>query len=369
MKMQTKKAVFMPGYPSINNAQLLKDCGLIPYFLHKNYGMNSIMLTKKADNYTYIDTYAKGLKIEFLETGSVEEKIQYLQINAETIDLLILFGGYDTYMYIAPLYKKLNPDGKIYLALDANSGWMDRIDFKRPLYMDFMDSCDVIATSCRAMQRHLNEKWPWKIEYISNGYIDYTGNNEIPDISQKENTILTVGRNGTQQKRTDILLESFAAIHNKIPGWKLKIIGSVAPEFNSYIEEYFIRYPELKEKVIFTGVISDKLELFQEYRKSKIFALPSDWEGAPNVISEALYNGNAVAITDIDAYEDAIDDGKCGVWAKKGDSVDFALKLMDLCNNQNLDEMCLHAYNYAKRNFDMSKNVDRIYEMLYGGEI
>lgn len=221
MNVNNKKAVFIPGYPSICNAQLLKDCGLIPLFLHKNYGMDSTMLTAKADNYSYIDTYAKGLKIEYLETGSVEEKVQYLKKEAKSIDLLILFGGYDTYCYIAPLYKELNPNGKIYLALDANSAWMDRIDFKRSQYVEFMNSCDIIATSCRTMQKHLNEKWIWKIEYISNGYIDYTGENIQPDITKKENTILTVGRNGTSQKRTDILLESFARIHKEIPDWNL----------------------------------------------------------------------------------------------------------------------------------------------------
>lgn len=52
-----KKAVFIPVYPGIKNAQLLKDCGMIPYFLYKNYGMDSYMLTTRREDYSYDDKY------------------------------------------------------------------------------------------------------------------------------------------------------------------------------------------------------------------------------------------------------------------------------------------------------------------------
>lgn len=364
-----RKVVFIPSYPGISNAQLLKDCGMIPYFLHVNYNTDSYMLTLKKDEYIYIDTYVKGLKLEFLNEGTMDEKLEYISNNGKSIDLLILFGGYENYPPLALLYKKINPEGKIYLALDANSAWMDRINFTAQQYTDFMNVCDVIATSCRTMARHLNEKWPWKIEYISNGYFDYYCGNYKMDFQKKKNTILTVGRLGTYQKRTDILLEAFALISEEIPDWNLKLIGSIEKNFESYIEEFYVRYPHLKSRVIFAGVIKDKLELFSEYNNSKIFALPSTFEGGtPNVISEALYNGNAIAITKIDAYEDAIDEGKCGKASEIGDVYAFSEILLDLCKDNYLETMCIHAHNYAKRNYNMEKNVDRLYEMLFGGK-
>ena len=282
---------------------------------------------------------------------------------------MILFGGYENYPPLALLYKKINPKGKIYLALDANSAWMDRINFSTQQYIDFMNSCDVIATSCRAMAKHLNEKWPWKIEYISNGYFDYYGGEYKVNFKQKKNTILTVGRLGTYQKRTDILLNAFALISENIPEWNLKLIGAIEKNFESYIEEYYVKYPHLKSRVTFTGVIKDKLELFNEYNNSKIFALPSTFEGGtPNVISEALYNGNAIAITKIDAYEDAIDEGKCGKASEIGDVDAFAEILLNLCQDKSLDKVCLHSHEYAKRNYNMERNVDRLYEMLFRGK-
>ena len=364
-----KKVVFTPVYPGITNAQLLKDCGMIPYFLHKNYNMDAYMLTSRREEYTYIDTYVKGLKLEYLENGSMEEKVDFIIKNGKTIDLLILFGGFENFAVLAFNYKKVNPEGKIYLALDANSSWMDRIDFSTGLYTEFMNSCDIIATSCRAMARHLNEKWPWKIEYISNGYFNYYEKEHEINFKEKDNTILTVGRLGTAQKRTEVLLEAFALISEKVPDWNLKLIGSIDKNFEGYIEKYYSRYPHLKSRVIFTGTITDKLELFAEYNSSKIFALPSSFEGGtPNVISEALYNGNVVAATKFDACDDAIDGGKCGKASEIDDVRGFAEILLDLCLDEHLEEKCLYAHDYAKRNFNMSKNVDRLYEMLFRGE-
>jgi len=367
--MKKKRIVFISPYSGIRNVQLLKDVGLIPYYLYKNYDADVSILTEKIDDYSYAETYVKGLKFEFIDKLDETTRYEYVKDNALNIDCIIAFGFYGSYILPLITYKMLNPNGKIYMALDANSFWVDRVDFRNEYFTAMMNCCDVIATSCRAMQRHLNEKWPWNIEYISNGYFDYIGDNIPPDYSKKENIIINVARLGTNQKRTEILMESFAQICDKIPDWKLYLIGNIEKSFEEYIEDYFIKYPHLMTKVIFKGVISDKLQLVEEYKKSKIFALSSNLEGGtPNVISEALFYGNAVVTTKIDAYEDAIDCGRCGKFARIGDIPDFAEKLLELCLDDNLEKMCCHAHNYAKRNYNMSRNVDKVYEMLFGGE-
>lgn len=372
MNNSKKIVAIFAGEGGISNVVLLKDCGLVPYFMYKNYNADAAILTTNSDNYTYLETYVKGLKLHFLENGTCEEKKNYIKSNFSEIDCLLFQGPYNENLYLGCLYKQLKPEGKIYMALDANSAWMDRIDFYNDSFRRFMENCDVIATSCRAMQKHLNEKWPWKIEYISNGYInyyEYHNQNFTFDFNKKENVIITVGRNGTDQKRTDILLEAFALIADKIPDWELKIIGSVEQEFEEFIENYCIKYPEIGSRVHFRGHITDKITLFNEYAKSKIFALSSDVEGGtPNVIAEALFNGNAIAIRSIvDSYDEAVCGGKCGMAAMDDSTQAYADVLAELCLDDDLEEKCRYAHEYAKRNFDMSKNVDRIYEMLFGG--
>ena len=127
------------------------------------------MVGAKGGEYPYAEL-VKGMKLEFLEDGKISTKVNYIIEHAKEIDCLILRGCYDTNFPVAKAYKWMNPNGKIYVGLDANSHWMDLIVWDQKNFSDFMNSCDIIATSCIAMQQHLNEKWPWHIHCIPNGY-------------------------------------------------------------------------------------------------------------------------------------------------------------------------------------------------------
>lgn len=370
IKKKRKKAVAFPYREGWSNVELTKDCGLIPFLLYKNHGFDVTMVSADWGGYTYLDTYVKGLKMEFLPTGSVEEKIKYLEKNSKDIDCLILRGAYDINIGYAIVYKQINPSGKIYVGLDANSAWMDRIIWDRPEFIAFMDCCDVIATSCKALQKHLNEKWPWKIEYIPNGYYDYGVPRLKPDFEAKENVILTVSRLGTSQKATDVLMDAFAMIADRIPDWKLRLVGSVEKEFEPYIEEYYNRYAGLRDRVQFVGSIADKNALFDEYLKAKIFALTSTYEGGtPNVVAEALTAGCVMAVTRFDAWEDAIDSGRCGMSAEINNVEEIADMFLQLCTTSDLKTFSENAYDYARRNYDMESIVSKLHEMLFGGEL
>lgn len=168
------------------------------------------------------------------------------------------------------------------------------------------------------------------------------------------------------QKSTHVLLDAFALAAKDLPGWELHLAGDVVKEFNSVIESYWKRFPELKERVRFLGHISDRDMLYKEYQKAKVFALPSTFEGGANVIAEALYAGNAIAITKIDEYKDATDCGRCGMASDIGDISGFADILRKLCSSEHLEELCRHAHEYARDNYDMEKIVARLYTMIFG---
>ena len=346
------------------NAQILKDCGVIPYLLHKNHGCDTCMVGGRRGEYPNL-RYVPGLKMEFLPDGSLGSMADYIEKEAADTDCLLLYGCYPFYEPLADIYKQINPGGKIALALDANSHWMDRIQWDTENFRRFMGQCDVISAAGRTMQRHLNEKWPWAIEYIPNGFYNFS---DIPmefDFHKKENVILTVGRLWTMQKSTHVLLDAFALAARDLPGWELHLAGDIVKEFNSVIESYWKRFPELKERVRFLGHISDRDMLYKEYQKAKVFALPSTFEGGANVIAEALYAGNAIAITKIDEYKDATDCGRCGMASDIGDISGFADNLRKLCRSEHLEEMCRHAHEYARDNFDMEKIVARLYTMIF----
>lgn len=352
-----------------SNVELAKDCGLMPYILYKDFGYDVKMVGANSGPYPYLDMYVKGLDMVFLPDGNVETKCDYIARNAEDIDLLILRGCYPTNFLPALTYKKYNPRGKIYVGLDANSAWMDRIIWTDEYFVRFMDSCDIIATSCRTMARHLNEKWPWNIDFIPNGYYDLTGEDTPTDISKKKNIILTVGRIGTEQKRNETMLIAFALIEKYIPSWKMKLVGSIEKSFEAFIDDYYKQFPHLRDRVIFTGPISDKKELRAAYDEAKIFTLSSVFEGAPNVISEALHSGCATLVTEFDAYSDAINDGLCGFSAPIDDTETFAQRLHELCSDEKrLRAFSQNALLHCERDFNMKRVVSRLDYLVFGGE-
>lgn len=353
-----------------DNAHLVKDCGVIPYLLHKNHHCDARMVGAKMGlNYSN-QQYVQGLKLEFLLDDSFDTKVNYLSKHAKQIDCFLLYGAYTTYFPLVDCYKKHNPNGRVCLALDANSGWMDRIQWAEPDFCRFMDQCDVITASGHTMQRHLNEKWPWAVEFSPNGFYNFSSTPWTVDFDRKENIILTVGRLGTTQKATNVLLEAFAKIAGQIPDWELHLAGSVEESFNDWLDDFWKRFPELKKRVRFLGSISDRDTLYAIYKKARIFALPSTFEGGtPNVIAEALSSGCAIAITKIDEYQDATGKGRCGLASEIGDVDGFADILLRLCQSERLDEMCRDAYVYAQEVYDMEKIVARLNKLIFGWEV
>lgn len=368
--IRRKRVVSIAFDEGWTNAQLVKDCGLIPYLFHKNHHCDAYMVgAKRENNYSNIQ-YVYGLKMEFLSDGEVQTKADWLAREAADIDCLLLYGCYPFYYSsLVDLYKEVNPGGKVFLALDANSHWMDRMQWTDRVFRQFMDKCDVIGAAGHTMQKHLNEKWPWVIEYVPNGFYNFSPETWEVDFEKKENIILTVGRLGTAQKATHILLEAFAQIAEKIPGWELHLVGGVEQEFEAYLTQFCKKFPNLQHRIEFLGRISDRDALYMEYKKAKIFALTSFIEGGtPNVIAEALYAGDAVAVTKIDEYQDATDDGRCGLVSEVDNVSEFADILLRLCQKEDLEKMCRHAYKYAQENFNMEKIADKLYYLIFGNE-
>ena len=157
-----------------SNVELVKDCGLIPYLLYKNHNCEVHMVGAKGIDYSYKELI-QGVSLDFLENGKNETKMAYIKEHAREIDLLLLRGCYVSNFGVASVYKQENPKGKIYVGLDANSFWMDKVDWRQGRLAEFLDCCDVIATSGKEVQNYLNQKWPWKI--IENVYREITKNN------------------------------------------------------------------------------------------------------------------------------------------------------------------------------------------------
>lgn len=360
------------GDPSIgggwNNQQLLKDCGLVPYLLHKNHGFHSVMVGLKVDvAYPYLDKYLQGLELEFLPEDTVQARINYINAHAADMDLLILYGAYPIYIPLVEHYKRVRPDGKIYLATDMNIAWADRLPHEESAYKNFIQSCDVIAASSRVTQKYLATKWSVPVDLIRNGWYNFF-DIKFNDV-RKENIILTVGRIGSNQKQNHILLEAFARVANELPSWSIRLVGNVEENFKPHVEKYFTVRPDLRERVTFAGLIENKAALMDEYKRAKIFCLTSNFEGAPNVVAEALFSGDFMIASSFDAAPDMTDDNNCGRIFPIGNVDALAKTFLEVCRDDNLIlDGGRKALSYAREQFDANKIVAKLNYLLYGGD-
>ncbi|MFT8351091.1 glycosyltransferase [Clostridium saccharoperbutylacetonicum] len=350
------KKSFTLYWAGLQNFHLTKDVGLIPYIFQKHLNYEVTILCNKNEEH-YDEIMTQNMNLNFMEN---ENSVTLL---LQKTDILMLIGYYDFNLRMIEKFKSINPKGKIYLKLDLNIHWLGRIGFNQQ-NIDLLNSCTLISVESKNLKKIIDASWPVKVEYIPNGFYDFFSSH-IVEYSQKENTILTVGRLGTYEKATEIIMKAFKIAAEKIEGWKLKLVGSIEPAFNQYINDYLSAYPELKSKIIFTGPIYDRKLLMEEYRKSKIFCLTSRWEAFAQVFAEAAFNGNYIISSDVDGSWDIIADKKYGSIFPINDFEALSKELITACSDEiTLEEVCNCIQLNTRNNFDWIKLCEKINSFL-----
>ena len=119
--------------------------------------------------------------------------------------------------------------------------------------------------------------------------------------------ILAVGRLA-DQKRFDKLIRAFAQVAMDRPKWELVILGE---GHNRSTLESLANNVGLKRRVHLPGRV-DNVSTW--YRRASVFALTSDFEGFPNVLTEALAHGlPSVAVDCPDGPRDILRDNRGGL--------------------------------------------------------
>lgn len=356
-------------FPEAENVHLTKDVGMIPYIMHQYFGYEGYVSCYKNGEYGHLNGVVSGLKIDYIAkiTGNAFlDGCLYLAKNARNIDVLQIFHASQRSLAWAYLYRLFKKNGKVYLKLDAHESIKRNVfnyNFKSFLKKVMFRKCTLISTETKDIHQFLNDHWPFKVEYIPNGFFD-DGKRVDADFEEKENIISTVGRIGTEQKATEILMEGFRLASDQIPDWKLKIIGPIKEEFKPFIAEFFSKYPETKDKIIFTGSIEDRKTIDTEYRKTKIFCLSSRWEGFPLVFLEAVKAGCYIISTDMPSSRDITDNGLYGALFEIDNPVNLSELLVKHCSNEKLNEMCSGIQEYAYRDFYWPEICKKINECL-----
>ena len=122
---------------------------------------------------------------------------------------------------------------------------------------------------------------------------------------RKQKRFFTVGRLGTEQKNTELLLVACAAVDLK--DWQFWFVGGIEKEeqdFQAVLDRFFAAHPEKREQMIFTGNISDPAHLWQIYDESAVFIFPSRSESFGNAAIEACYAGCYLLLSEVGCADD-----------------------------------------------------------------
>lgn len=362
--MNKYRMCMIPSHP-LENVQLLKDRVLFPYVCFRSFGASLKILTQSTGDYPYLP-YLEGAELVILpkDLAHMDAAVQFISEHAGEIDLLFLFGARGEYIELTHTYRSLRPDGIIYLKLDANIDWMNALPLSHEPFAAFLQDCDIISCETRRLQTLLYKKWQRPVEYIPNG-VYYPLYPEAANVcfEEKENIILTVGRLGTAQKNSLLLLYAYALTFPflKEP-WDLVMVGSATPEFQADYENFCRKFPPLAPHIRLTGHIEDKQTLHQYYKRAKIFALSSRAEGSPNVFSEAAIFGCTVLTTDVDAASDMTDNGRVGRISPDHENFNsYAAELTALCQDSDYLARNFHEMrSYMRAFFDYERLACRL---------
>lgn len=204
------------------------------------------------------------------------------------------------------------------------------------LYIRFGEKCavrfaDEIIVLSENVQRYFKDLYDRETVYIPNG-VSRPLLLEPEEINkqfglEKDEYILFLGRL-VPEKGLKYLIEAFKKVNtNK----KLVIAGgsSDTVEFENELKMLAAE----DHRIIFTGFVQGQL-LEELFSNSYIYVLPSDLEGMPLSLLEAMSYGNCCLTSDIPECTEVIEGH--GVTFNKGDVLDLAEKLQLLCEHPDI---------------------------------
>lgn len=220
---------------------------------------------------------------------------------------------------------------------------------------------DEIIVLSRGVQEYFEKTYGRKTVFIPNGVTMPENKNADLITSQfdlhKDDYILFLGRI-VPEKGLRYLVEAFRKVNTDK---KLVIAGG-----SSDTQEFWNELKEMAqddERIVFTGFVQGQM-LEELYSNAYVYTLPSDLEGMPLSLLEAMSYGNCCLVSDIAECAEVVEDK--AVTFAKADVGDLKKKMQWLCDDS---EAVLRYKNEAadficgKYNWD--KIVDRTLELYH----
>ena len=189
-------------------------------------------------------------------------------------------------------------------------------------------------------QRALKMDLDADVVMVFGGTNDF-GQGDVPLGSFEDRTLYSFY--GACHKLFGYLIEAFRKVDTK----KKLVIAGGASDTGEYLEQ-LKQQAAGDERIQFVGFVQGQL-LEELYSNAYLYVLPSDLEGMPLSLMEAMSFGNCCLTSDIDECAQVIEDH--GVTFRHGDPEDLRQKLQQLCD----DPLQVRSYQLNASDFICSK--------------
>lgn len=187
---------------------------------------------------------------------------------------------------------------------------------------------DEIIVLSKGVQEYFRDTYGRETRFIPNG-VNRPMIREAELIKkfglEKDGYVLSLGRL-VPEKGLRYLIKAFKEVKTN----KKLVISGGASDTDSFMTE-LKELAKDDERILFTGFIQGTL-LDELYSNAYIYTLPSDLEGMPLSLLEAMSYGNCCVVSDINECTEVVEDK--AVSFRKSDVDDLREKLQILCDNE-----------------------------------
>lgn len=357
--------------PSYDPVIAYKDAGMLLYELNKsfNYMTNYCGCNCSEYNAVWNPQFLKSVCVTKI-SESLEFKQQVLDIKKYikdhiiSYDAVIFFNYGNTTYKLANLCKQINPKIVVYVKLDMGRGGYAHFSpsrefsFLRSRFEAFKSrNIDFFTVETKEYYNALKDTSMFKgrLHYLPNGVSTLGIDDATVNIEQKKNIVITVGRLGIYEKNTELLLDSILEIPDNLRSqWKFYFVGPQTMEFSQYIGKFLEDNPMLAPNIVQLGNITDRNELSNLLKKSKIICMPSRTESTCISTLEGMYFGCVPIISRYSAFvKDTTNNETIGKVVDDYTSSGFAKTMVEYMKDEALIKAeAEKAIRYARDTFD-----------------
>lgn len=171
----------------------------------------------------------------------------------------------------------------------------------------------------------------------------------------KDEYFLFLGRL-VPEKGITYLIEAFREVKTE----KKLVVAGGSSDTDAFMQE-LRKIAEDDDRVIFTGFVQGRI-LEELYSNAYVYCLPSDLEGMPLSLLEAMSYGNCCLVSDISECAEVVEDK--AVIFRKGDINDLKTKLQQLCDDTEMvNRYKSKAADFICRKYNWDNVVEKTLEL------